>query len=138
MKEKNNNNKVVAVRKVKSPKEFFKEWVNITISYSKLSDADAKFLVELLAKRYELSLVISDDNYLTEVLFGKNSKEEMANNLGMKNIQIWENKASAFRKRKSPIILEDNRINPSYIPPITGKLNTFEITFRIELIDDKG
>lgn len=131
-------NKVTALRKVRTPTEFFKEWVNITISYSKLSDADAAFLVELLAKRYELSLVISDEKYLTEVLFGKNSKEEMSNKLGMKNLQIWENKASSFRKKEPAIILEDNKINPVYIPPIKGKLDKFEITFRIEMIDDKG
>lgn len=128
--------KVKVLRQVRTPTEFFREWVKITISYSKLSEADASFLVELLAKRYELSLDIKNEKYLTEILFGKDSKEEMSNKLGMKNIQIWENKASAFRKKG--IIMEDNRINPRFIPKIKGDIGTFAITFIIDLVDDKG
>lgn len=131
-----NIDKVIAKRKVRTPTEFFQEWVKITISYSKLSEADASFLVELLARRYELSQDIKNEKYLTEILFGKDSKELMSKNLGMKNIQIWENKASAFRKKN--IIMEDNKINPSFIPKIKNKIGTFAITFEIEMVDDKG
>ena len=128
-------NKVVNIN-IKSPEEFFRQFVKITRGYNKLNDTDAEFLVHLLTKRYELALDISNEKHLSKILFDKEAKEEMTSKLGLKNLQLWENKASSFRKKG--IILEDNIINPKFVPPVKGKIEDFAITFKIHMIDDKG
>lgn len=128
---------VTAEKKVNSIRELFKEWVKITISYSKLTPKEADFLSVLLTKKYELSLLIKDDKYLTKILFDKESKEEMKDVLGMKNIQIWENMATELRKKK--VILENNKINSTFAPVLKKdeELDKLVVTFKINL-NDKG
>lgn len=130
-----NIDKSIAQIKVRTPGEFFREWVKITISYSKLTPKEADFLTVLLTRRYELSLVIKDEKYLSKILFGKESKEEMVVLIGMKNVQIWDNMATKLRSKD--VILENNLINPRFAPRISGKIGKFTITFEVEL-NDKG
>lgn len=121
-------------KKVKNSFEFFKEWLKIIKSFSKLGDAELDFLAAILSKRHELSKVILDETILTQVLFNKESKDEIIEKLNLKDIQTFENKASQLRKKG--IILEGNKIDPRYIPQVNKDLKMFRIMFTIVTEED--
>ncbi len=130
-----NNTKWVK-RVVTNDFDFFKEWLKIIISYSPLTDAEAKFVAALLTKRQELRKVILDEAILTKFLFSKEVKHEIIKMIEMKDIQQFENMASNLRGKG--VIGEGNIINPAYIPPIENDFKEFSIGFRIIKTDDKG
>ena len=116
--------------------EFFKEWLKIIISYSPLTEAEAKFVAALLTKRQELKKVILDESILTKFLFSKEVKHEIIKMIEMKDIQQFENMASNLRSKG--VIGDGNIINPAYIPPVPADFKEFSIGFRIIKTDDKG
>lgn len=130
--------KKVRPRIVKNDFDFFMEWLKIIGSFSPLTEKEMSFVASLLAKRHELSKVILDDKMLYRVLFSKETKEEIVNELGLKDLQEFENKAHQLRKKN--VIGDNNIINKAYIPNISKDYTSLTVAFTIvkQEEDDKG
>lgn len=116
--------------KVDNDYDFFREWLKIIRPHSVLGEKEVDFLALILAKRFQLETKILDEDFLIKVLFSKEIKDEIIEELGLKDVQAFENKAHTLRKKG--IILENNRIDPRYIPRL--EKNTAEVTILFKII----
>jgi len=114
---------------VKSDFDFFVQWLQIIRSFSPLTDKELSFVACLLAKRFEVSKVILDEELVARVLFSKETKEEIVEFLKLKDLQEFENKAHQLRKKE--VIGENNMIDKRYIPNIPKDYKEFMLVFTI-------
>ena len=117
-----------AVRTVDNSLDFFKEWLRVIRGYSNLTLQEEEFMAIVLNKRHELSKVILDKELLTRNLFDITIKKQIVEALELPNIQRFENLMNQLRRKK--VVLENNEINPTYIPQIKDT-KEFIIAFTI-------
>lgn len=117
-----------AVRTVDNSLDFFKEWLRVIRGYSNLTLQEEEFMAIVLNKRHELSKVILDKELLTRNLFDITIKKQIVEVLELPNVQRFENLMNQLRRKK--VILENNEINPTYIPQIKDT-KEFIIAFTI-------
>jgi hypothetical protein len=118
-----------AVRTVDNSLDFFKEWLRVIRGYSNLTLQEEEFMAIVLNKRHELSKVILDKELLTRNLFDITIKKQIVEALELPNIQRFENLMNQLRRKK--VVLENNEINPTYIPQIKDT-KEFIIAFTIK------
>lgn len=118
-----------AVRTVDNSLNFFKEWLRVIRGYSNLTLQEEEFMAIVLNKRHELSKVILDKELLTRNLFDITIKKQIVEALELPNIQRFENLMNQLRRKK--VVLENNEINPTYIPQIKDT-KEFIIAFTIK------
>lgn len=116
-------------------KNFFKYWLQFTSPLHKLQNKEIEVLSVILEKRYELSLVITDDSVIDNFLFSKEVKAQILEELGMVRGNTFNQICSKFRK--AGVLLEGNKLNKRLIPnfknPQSGDTGRFDLMFLFEI-----
>ena len=102
--------------------KFFKYWFDFLQPLHNLTEREKEVAACYLRKRFELSQSISDENILNKYLLSqeitKQIKEEC--NLKTSHLQVVLTKL-----RKNGVMIENDAINPKFIPKITQDKNSF-------------
>lgn len=101
--------------KISPDGDFFRVWVDFLRPLHDLTKREMDVLALFLKERYELSLVITDNDVLDSVLMSERTKRKIRNLCGVsaKHFQVIMGK---FRKNG---VIKDGKINLSLIPTIT-------------------
>lgn len=104
--------------------KFFKYWFDFLQPLHNLTEREKEVAACYLRKRFELSQSISDENILNKYLLSqeitKQIKEEC--NLKTSHLQVVLTKL-----RKNGVMIENDAINPKFIPKITQDKNSFSL-----------
>ena len=100
----------------------------------KLTPKEVEVLAAILKKRYELSLVISDDDVIDTFLFSRESKKEIINDLGMKDGVMFSVTLASFRAKG--VLSETNKLNKKYIPDMSRGTNRFDFIVVFDIKDN--
>jgi len=102
---------------------FFKYWLQFLSPFHNLPPKVLFVGAAILKKRYELSKKIADDELVDKVLLSKDGGRELREECGI-SLQHYHNVLCWLRKVK---ILIDDRVNPRFIPQITGEKDNFKL-----------
>lgn len=102
---------------------FYKKWFELLRPFHHLTDREIDVAAAFVRQRYELSKKISDPDLLDQVLWSEQSRKEIRESCNMTQAH-FQMVVSSLRKCRMII---DNRINPRYIPNITGDDNDFSL-----------
>ena len=110
-------------------KSFFKYWFKFLKPYHNLTDKEMEVIASFVKYRYQLSKVIKDTNILDKVTMSEDTKLKVRGdcNLSSPHFQVIMSK---LRKCK---IIQDNRINPSFIPNILDDKKPFQLLLLFDL-----
>lgn len=104
--------------------KFFKHWFDFLQPLHNLTEREKEVAACYLKKRFELSQSISDESILNKYLLSqeitKQIKEEC--NLKTSHLQVVLTKL-----RKNGVMIENDAINPKFIPKITQDKNSFSL-----------
>lgn len=100
---------------------FFKDWLNFLVPFHNLTDREMDVASAFIKLRYELGKAISNNDILDEVVMNDDSKRKIRESC---NITPSHFQVVLSKLRKSGFI-NDNRINPRYIPNIDPEANSF-------------
>ena len=103
--------------------KFFRYWFEFLEPFHKLTDREIDVITSFVKQRYELSKKISDPDLLDQVLWSEQSRKEIRESCNMTQAH-FQMVVSSLRKCRMII---DNRINPRYIPNLTGDDNDFSL-----------
>lgn len=104
-------------------KSFFKYWFKFLKPYHNLTDKEMEVIASFVKYRYQLSKVIKDANILDKVTMSEDTKLKVRGdcNLSSPHFQVIMSK---LRKSK---IIENNRINPRFIPNLLDESKPFQL-----------
>ena len=104
-------------------KSFFKYWLRFLKRYHNLTDKEMEVIASFVKYRYQLSKVIKDANILDKVTMSEDTKLKVRGdcNLSSPHFQVIMSK---LRKSK---IIENNRINPRFIPNLLDESKPFQL-----------
>lgn len=111
---------------------FFVYWLQFLKPYHKLRSKEIELLSLFLAKRFELSKVIKDEDLLDKLLFDKDVKLEIREKMGYTNGQVLENMLSALRAKN---VIKDNKIDKGLIPILEEDNTSFKLVFNFTFTD---
>jgi hypothetical protein len=114
--------------------KFFKYWLQFTVPLHKLLPKDIEILACILKKRYELSLIITEEHTIDMFLFTKEVKEQILKELGMEQGNGYNQTLSKFRKLG--IIMEGNKLNKRFIPNISRDGSKFNLMIVFDINND--
>lgn len=104
--------------------KFFKYWFDFLQPLHNLTEREKEVAACYLRKRFELSQSITDENILNRYLMSqeitKQIKEEC--NLKTSHLQVVLTKL-----RKNGVMIENDAINPKFIPKVTTDKNSFSL-----------
>lgn len=115
-----------------SLKESFHKWLELTKTFNKLTGQEIDIVALFLYNRYMISQSISSDIYINRILFDKDTKAQIRNELDIKP-QVFLNILSSLRKKR---VLTTDSINKGYIPRIDK--NTLRVVFEFKIQEDEG
>ena len=113
-------------------KEAFNKWLELTRSFSKLTNQEISLLGSLLYHRHLISKDVKSEMYINKLLFSTDTKRQIRESLGLKP-QIFLNLLSNLRSKK---VIELDSIKTGLIPKISN--NTLKVVFEIKLEEDEG
>jgi hypothetical protein len=96
---------------------FFKYWFLFLKPFHKLADREIDVAASFVKHRYELSKVIQDEEILDRVTMSEDTKKKVREDCG---ITLAHFQVIMGKLRKNKVIIE-GRINPKFIPNITGE-----------------
>ena len=100
---------------------FLKVWFDLLRPIHKLTDREIEVVELFLKKRHELSKKVTDEELLDKVVMGEDIKKEIREALGI-TLAHFQVIMSKLRKNK---VIENNKLNPFYIPRLSKGKNTF-------------
>lgn len=111
---------------------FFKYWFKFLKPYHNLTDREIDVIASFVRYRYDLSKVISDPEILDRETMGEVTKRKIREecNLSPQHFQ------SIMSKLKKSKVVENNKINPRFIPNIIDGENNFTLLLSFELKDE--
>lgn len=92
--------------------DFFVLWLKFLKPFHSLSDRELEVAACILKYRYELSKVISDETILNNVLFSKENKDKMLEELHITN-QYYQVILGNLRKSG---IIKDGKVDSKFVP----------------------
>lgn len=109
--------------------KFFRYWFEFLQPFHKLTDREIDVITSFVKHRYQLSKVIKDTEILDKVTMSEDTKNKVREecNLKLPHFQVIMGKL-----RKSRVI-EDNKINPRFIPNINEESGNFQLLLFFEL-----
>lgn len=114
-------------------KKFFMYWLQFLKPYHKLRDKEIEMLSLFLNKRYELSKKITDDDLLDTMLFDKNIKDQIREEMSYSNHQVFNNMLSSLRTKG---VIVNGKINKGLIPQLADDSNNFKLIFNFNIQDE--
>lgn len=123
------NNVKKASFKIKKD-DLYLYWLNLTRPIHKLPNADVNILVELLKLRDSYKGKILDDEILDEIVLSTKNRLFLMEKLDNMSPERFNNLLSDLRRRN---VLQENKINPAYIPKIQKDTKKYSIVFELLL-----
>lgn len=108
---------------------FFRYWVDFLHPYHKLTNRESEVVTALLKERYNLSKKVSDPEILDTILMSDDIQRKVREECGMSRSHFQV----IMGKLKKSGILENNKINPKFIPNIREDENSFQLLLLFEL-----
>ena len=104
-------------------KSFFYKWLEFLKPFHSLTNREMEIAASFLAKREELSKVISDNSIIDSVLMSEDTKRKVREecNITLPHFQVIMGKL-----RKNNIIV-DGKLNPRYIPRVIEENGSFKL-----------
>lgn len=94
---------------------FFKYWLKFLTPFHHLTPRAMDVAAAFLKHRYDLSKVILDANILESTVMGEDVKKKIMEELGITPAHFLV----IMGKLKKSKFIQDNKINPRYIPRVT-------------------
>lgn len=116
-----------------SLKSLFKRWLDVTYSFHKLPKQPSKVLALLLYHHFQLSKEITNDKILWKIVFDYDTKAKIKKELSIDD-QTMQNNLTKLRKLN---IIENNIINPMYIPDLSKDSKNFKVIYNFNIIDNE-
>lgn len=108
---------------------FFRYWVDFLHPYHKLTSRESEVITAFLKERYNLSKKVSDPEILDTILMSDDIQRKVREECGMSRSHFQV----IMGKLKKSGILENNKINPKFIPNIREDENSFQLLLLFEL-----
>lgn len=115
------------------PNTFFIWWFRFLTPFHKATPKEIEVAAAFVRKRFELSKGIIDVNLLDKIVMLEDTKREIRENLKI-NAPHFQVIMSKLKKCK---IIENDRINPRFIPKLDGDINNFQLLFLFQNNDNK-
>ena len=108
---------------------FFRHWINFLSPFHTLTEREMDIVASFLKQRYLLSKVITDESILDKVVMSEDTKKKVREecNLTHSHFQVIMAK---LRKSK---VVDDNKLNPKFIPNIIEDDKSFKLLMLFEL-----
>jgi len=103
----------------------FEHWVALTQPLHKLTDAEARILIEFLKKRHMFSNNVNDDDVVDRLLFSTETRREIMVSLGHK-MGTFQNYLTSMRIKG---VILDNKINSKLIPNFENESDNFKLIY---------
>lgn len=104
--------------------KFFRYWFEFLKPFHHLTEREMDVITSFVKQRYELSKVITDSDILDKVTMSEDTKRKVREECGitLPHFQIVMSKL-----RKSKVIIDNNKINPRYIPNVKEENGSFKM-----------
>lgn len=109
----------------------FSKWLEILTPYHHLTEKERQVASALLYRRFQLEKSIVDNDLLDKISLNNDTKEEIRESLGISK-QHFMVILSTLKSKK---FIEEDRINPRFIPNI-GEGNKFMLLFFFNIEED--
>ena len=106
-------------------KSFFYKWLEFLKPFHSLTNREMEIAASFLAKREELSKVISDNSIIDSVLMSEDTKKKIREEC---NITLPHFQVVMGELRKSKFI-DNNSINPKFIPNLSDDNNVMLLIY---------
>lgn len=108
---------------------FFKLWFNFLRPFHKLTDREIDVIASFVKQRYELSKVIKDQEVLNRVTMSDDTKRKVRKECDMSQAHFQV----IMTKLKKSKIIENDRINPKFIPKLIEGEENFQLLLSFDL-----
>lgn len=110
--------------------DFFKCWFIFLTPLHNLTNREIEVAASFLKKRYELSKsIVHNEELLDKTLMNEDTKREIRENC---NLSTTHFQVIMGKLRKARII-ENNKLNPKYIPNITQDKDTLQLIILFDI-----
>lgn len=108
---------------------FFKYWFEFLRPFHKLTDREIDVIASFVKHRYTLSKVIQDPEILDRVTMGEDTKRQIREecNITQAHFQV------IMTKLKKSNVITNGKINPKFIPRLTGDDKSFQLLLSFDL-----
>lgn len=113
-------------------KNLFVRWLDITVTFHKLTEQERTVLALLLYYHYKFNKELTNATILWKMVFDYDTKMKIKEELSMKD-SILQNVLTALRKKN---VIKDNKIISTYIPQIERTSKSFRVIFNLNIIED--
>lgn len=114
-------------------KKLFRQWLEITKPFHKLSKQPQEILALLLYYHYMYKKDITNETILWKMVFDYDTKLKIREELGI-NDPGFQNNLTLLRKKN---IINNNKIVSTYIPDLSKDSNNFKVIFNFNIVDEK-
>lgn len=109
-------------------KDFFTLWLEFLKPYHKMAPKEIEVMSVLLRKRHEFSKKTTDDSLLDKLLFSRETRAEIRDEMNYETYQVFNNMVTGLRKKG---VIVGNTINKGLIPRLEG--NNFKLIFNFNI-----
>lgn len=124
------NNKVANINV--TIKSLFFRWLDITVTFHKLTEQERSVLALLLYYHYKFSQELTNPKILWKMVFDYDTKMKIKEELKMKDSSL-QNTLTSLRNKN---VIHDNQIVGTYIPELEGSSKAFRVIFNLNIIDE--
>lgn len=114
-------------------KGLFYRWLDITITFHRLTDKERSVLALLLFYHYTIKREVTNNKILWKMVFDYDTKMKIKEELGLKDAS-FQNLLTALRRKG---VIKDNVIIPTYIPDLEDNAKEFKIIFNLRIVEDE-
>lgn len=109
--------------------KFFKYWFEFLRPFHKLTDREIDVIASFVKHRHNLSKVIKDPEILDKVTMGEDTKRQIREdcNITQAHFQV------IMTKLKKSKVIDNGKINPRFIPRLTGDDKNFQLLLSFDL-----
>lgn len=114
-------------------KGLFIRWLDITVTFHKLTDQERSVLALFLYYHYKFSRELTNTTILWKMVFDYDTKMKIKEELSMKD-SVLQNVLTALRKKN---VIKDNKIISTYIPQLERTSKSFKVVFNLNMVDNE-
>lgn len=112
--------------------KFFKYWFDFLQPLHNLTEREKEVAACYLRKRFELSQSITDDNILNKYLMSQEIQKQIKEECNLKTSHL---QVVLTKLRKNGVIIENDAVNPKFIPKISLDKNSFSLLIYYDFND---
>lgn len=128
--------KNTSVKSIRTDKRtLFMYWLKFLQPYHKLANKEMEALSALLYYRSELSKEISNEDIVDKLLFSKETRSQVREDLGGMKAGVFNNLLTALRRKN--VITSENKIMKALVPRMDAGSNEFKLIFNFEIDETK-